>query len=77
MKIIITGGAGFIGFSLSNYLLENGHNVTIYDNFCEQIHGKNPDIESFRKTGIEIIEGDITDKEKLWKALKDKEVVSL
>ena len=75
MKIIITGGAGFIGFSLSNYLLENGHNVTIYDNFCEQIHGKNPDIESFRKTGIEIIEGDITDKEKLWKALKDKEVV--
>lgn len=75
MKIIITGGAGFIGSSLSNSLIQKGHTVTIYDNFCEQIHGKNPDIESYRKAGFEVIEGDITDKEKIHKALKDKETV--
>lgn len=33
MKAFVTGGAGFIGSSLADELLERGHSVTVYDNF--------------------------------------------
>lgn len=75
MKILITGGAGFIGSSLGKQLLLQGHTVTIYDNFCEQIHGKCPDKSQFEKMGFEIIEGDITDRNLLWESLREKELV--
>lgn len=32
MRILVTGGAGFIGFNVSNLLIEKGHSVTILDN---------------------------------------------
>lgn len=41
-KIIITGGAGFIGQSLSSQLITLGYKVTILDNLDVQIHGDNP-----------------------------------
>ena len=31
-KILVTGGAGFIGSHLADYLIEQGHEVTILDN---------------------------------------------
>ena len=31
-KILITGGTGFIGSNLTNFFLEKGYNVTIFDN---------------------------------------------
>ena len=34
MKILITGGAGFIGSHLTELLLSEGHSVTIIDNLC-------------------------------------------
>ena len=35
MKILITGGAGFIGSHLADYLLEENNNVVVIDNLCE------------------------------------------
>ena len=42
MRIIVTGGAGFVGTNLVNRLIKDGHQVTIIDNFStgkrENIH---------------------------------------
>lgn len=38
-KVLITGGAGFIGSNLSLKLIEKGCEVTVLDNLSPQIHG--------------------------------------
>ena len=38
-KILITGGAGFIGSHLADELLNNGYEVRILDNLSPQVHG--------------------------------------
>ena len=40
-KILITGGAGFIGSNLSLHLLKKKYRITVLDNLSKQIHGKN------------------------------------
>jgi dTDP-L-rhamnose 4-epimerase len=40
MKILITGGAGFIGSYLTNLLYNEGHQVFVIDNLSKQVHGK-------------------------------------
>jgi len=58
-KILITGGAGFIGSNLCEYFLKNGDQVTCLDNFSTG-HRKN--IEPFIKNpDFRLIEGDIRD----------------
>ena len=40
-KILITGGAGFIGSALSLRLIAKGYQINVLDNLSEQVHGKN------------------------------------
>jgi len=65
MKILITGGAGFIGSNLALHLIELGHEVTIMDNLSPQIHGDNPENTSplYRsiKNKVNFILGSVTD----------------
>lgn len=42
MKVLITGGMGFIGGKLARRLIADGHDVSIVDNLSEQIHGADP-----------------------------------
>lgn len=44
-RVLITGGAGFIGSRLARALAERGAAVTIYDNLLEQVHGPDPALD--------------------------------
>lgn len=77
-NILITGGAGFIGSSLSLTLIKKGYNVTVLDNLSLQIHGNNPNESELYKRirdKVNFIKGDVTKKKDWLKALKGQEVV--
>jgi len=66
MKILITGGAGFIGSNLIKYFLNEGHQVVCFDNLAT---GHLNNIEEFRQNpDFQFIEGDIRDLETCKKA---------
>ena len=67
-KILITGGAGFIGSNLTEYFLSKGCFVRCLDNFST---GYRHNIESFStNSNFELVEGDIRDLETCQKAVK-------
>ena len=72
-KILVTGGAGFIGSHLVDRLVSDGKDVVVLDNFEPQVHqGKKPD---YLNKNASYIEGDIRDEAVLKKSLKDVDTV--
>jgi dTDP-L-rhamnose 4-epimerase len=78
-KILITGGAGFIGSNLALKLINKGYTVTVLDNLSKQIHGENPEESSplfiSIKDKVKFIHACITNKEKLEEAIKEQDVI--
>ena len=62
MNILVTGGAGYIGGTVSRVLLEGGHAVTIYDNLCHSRRSALPEKAKF-------VEGDLADRPLLERTL--------
>lgn len=73
-KILVTGGAGFIGSHLVDLLVEKGHEVRVFDNLDKQAHvdGKKP---SHLNKKAEFVQGDVRDKNKLKQALEGIDAV--
>ena len=71
-KVFVTGGAGFIGSHIIEALLNEGYEVTIYDNFSS---GRKENLNNVIDD-IRIIEGDILDYEKVKNAMKGHDYVS-
>jgi dTDP-L-rhamnose 4-epimerase len=61
-RILVTGGAGFIGSHLVTALLRDGHSVRIVDALVDQVHGAQPKEKQW-PVGVEFIHGDVRDKE--------------
>lgn len=75
-RILITGGAGFIGSRLCEKLFNKGYEMTVLDNLSPQIHGTS---ESFLfkriKDKCTFIKGDVRDKEDWKKAIKGQKII--
>jgi dTDP-L-rhamnose 4-epimerase len=67
-KVLVTGGAGFIGSYIVDLLVENGYEVTIYDNLEPQVHGASGEVPYLNRDA-RFIRGDIRDLESFKKAL--------
>jgi nucleoside-diphosphate-sugar epimerase len=70
-KVLVTGGAGFIGSNLADALIEQGARVVILDNL---VTGFRENLEEIRGD-FDFIEGDINDDSKLQKAIENVEIV--
>lgn len=66
--ILITGGAGFIGLSLTRAALRAGNSVRILDSFNTQIHSC-AELPSDLSDSVELIKGDVRDRDLLKGAL--------
>jgi len=67
LKILVTGGAGYIGSHTCILLIEAGHKVVVFDNFCNASKESIRRVEKIVDQKIEVVEGDIRARDDLHK----------
>ena len=72
MKILVTGGAGYIGSSLVPLLLADGHSVRVLDSL---LHGGDSLLGVWSHPAFEFIRGDICDRAKVQRAVAGMDAV--
>ena len=73
VRILITGGAGFIGSHIADVLAADGHSVLLLDAFLPQAHGSGS--PPAWVAGHQLIRGDVRDGELLGRVLPDVDAV--
>jgi dTDP-L-rhamnose 4-epimerase len=74
-KILITGGAGFVGSHVADELLARGYEVRVLDNFSPQVHGAAGERPGYLAPEVEVIAGDVRDPKTVRLALEGVEGV--
>jgi dTDP-L-rhamnose 4-epimerase len=76
LKVLITGGAGFIGSHLADRLIAAGAKVRILDNLEPQVHGPGPgEAPGYLTRQADLFVGDIRDKKAVFEALDSVDAV--
>ncbi|MBV9458926.1 MAG: NAD-dependent epimerase/dehydratase family protein [Bradyrhizobium sp.] len=74
-RVLITGGAGFIGSHAAASFLEAGHEVRLLDNLSPQVHGQLRQRPAYLSREAELIVGDVTDALAIDRALRGVDMV--
>lgn len=72
-KILVTGGAGYIGSVLTRQLLEKGYHVRVLDSL---MYGGEPIIDLFNYPDFEFIKGDVRNEQDVREAVKDIDAIA-
>lgn len=75
MKVLITGGAGFIGSHLADELLRSGYEVRVLDNLSPQVHGAEQARPGYLAADAELLVGDLRSPDLLRRALDGVDAV--
>jgi dTDP-L-rhamnose 4-epimerase len=74
-RILITGGAGFIGSHLADELLQHGYEVRALDNLSPQVHGPSMKRPSYLSKDVDLWVGDVRDRDTVRRALRGVDAV--
>src|SRR4051794_28909732 len=74
-RVLITGGAGFIGSHVADELLRGGYTVRALDSLIPQVHGEGARRPSYLHRDVELVEGDVRDPAALRRALRGVDAV--
>jgi dTDP-L-rhamnose 4-epimerase len=74
-RILITGGAGFIGSHVADELLAHGYRVRALDALVEQVHGARRERPPYLDPEVELVIGDVRDPETVKRALAGVDAV--
>lgn len=69
--VLITGGAGFIGSHIADELLRSGYRVRVLDNLDQQVHTPGTTRPDYLSRDVELVVGDVRDREAVRKSLRD------
>ena len=72
-RILITGGAGFVGSHLADALLREGNEVRVFDNLTPQVHQSG--VPEYLAGQVHFIEGDLRDFDAVRDAVRDIDVI--
>jgi len=75
MKVLITGGAGFLGTHVARELLRRNCEITLLDNFSPQIHGAQTEPAPDLRNHVRVVRGDVRSREAWQAALADQQCV--
>ena len=74
-RVLITGGAGFIGSHLADELLQGGYSVRVLDVLSSQVHGTDGARPAYLHPEVELIVADVRDADAVGAALQDVQQV--
>ena len=77
MNVFITGGAGYIGSHTCVELIQAGHQVSVFDNFCNSQPEALARVERITGQRPRMYQGDIRDADALTQALRDSQATSV
>ena len=74
-RVLVTGGAGFVGSHLADELQAHGYQVRVLDVLAEQVHGEQPTWPTYLSAEVERIRGDVRDRDAVRAALDGVDAV--
>lgn len=74
-RVLITGGAGFVGSHLADELLRSGYEVRALDNLSPQVHGSDAKRPDYLDPEVELIVGDVRDRDAVRNAIDGADAV--